>query len=62
MLLLTRIIGETLMIGDTVTATVTGINSNQVRIGINGPKDVDVHHELYSYPEAETISGLNLAE
>lgn len=45
MLILTRKLGETLMIGDNVTVTVLGINGNQIRIGINAPKSVPVHRE-----------------
>ena len=45
MLILTRRVGETLMIGDEVTVTVLGVKGNQVRIGINAPKTVAVHSE-----------------
>ena len=45
MLILTRRVGESLMIGDNVDITVLGIRGNQVRIGINAPKDVSVHRE-----------------
>lgn len=45
MLILTRRIGETLMVGDDVTITVLGVKGNQVRIGVNAPKDIAVHRE-----------------
>lgn len=45
MLILTRRVGESLMIGDEVTVTVLGVKGNQVRIGVNAPKDVSVHRE-----------------
>ncbi|GHD32287.1 MAG: carbon storage regulator CsrA [Pseudomonadales bacterium] len=45
MLILTRRVGESLMIGDEVTITVLGVKGNQVRIGVNAPRDVSVHRE-----------------
>ncbi|ABI56828.1 carbon storage regulator CsrA [Alkalilimnicola ehrlichii MLHE-1] len=45
MLILTRRVGETLMIGDDVSVTVLGVKGNQVRIGVNAPRDVSVHRE-----------------
>ena len=45
MLILTRRVGETLMVGDEVTVTVLGVKGNQVRIGVNAPKNVSVHRE-----------------
>ena len=45
MLILTRRVGETLMVGDEVTVTVLGVKGNQVRIGVNAPRDVTVHRE-----------------
>ncbi|ATW02094.1 carbon storage regulator [Candidatus Legionella polyplacis] len=45
MLILTRRLGETLMIGDEVNITVLGVKGNQVRLGINAPKNVSVHRE-----------------
>ena len=45
MLILTRRVGETLMVGDDVTVTVLGVKGNQVRIGVNAPKNVAVHRE-----------------
>ena len=44
-MILTRRVGETLMIGDEVTVTVLGVKGNQVRIGVNAPKEVAVHRE-----------------
>jgi carbon storage regulator len=45
MLILTRRVGETLMVGNDVTVTIVGVKGNQIRIGINAPKDVIVHRE-----------------
>ncbi len=45
MLILTRRVGETLMVGDEVSVTVLGVKGNQVRLGVNAPKDVAVHRE-----------------
>ena len=45
MLILTRRVGETVMIGDKVTVTVLGVKGNQVRIGVDAPRDVAVHRE-----------------
>lgn len=54
MLILTRRVGETLMIGDKVTVTVLGVKRNQVRIGVNAPKEVAVHREeIYDRIKAE---------
>ena len=54
MLILTRRVGETLMIGDEVSVTVLGIKGNQVRIGVNAQKDISVHREeIYMRIQAE---------
>ena len=45
MLILTRRVGESLMVGDEITVTVLGVKGNQVRIGVNAPRDVAVHRE-----------------
>ena len=45
MLILTRRVGETLVVGDEVTVTVLGVKGNQVRIGVKAPREVSVHRE-----------------
>lgn len=58
MLILTRRVGESLMIGDEVNVTVLGIKGNQVRIGVNAPKEVAVHREeIYQRIQEENESG-----
>ena len=58
MLILTRRVGETLMVGDDVTVTVLGVKGNQVRIGVNAPKDVAVHREeIYDRIRKENENG-----
>lgn len=58
MLILTRRVGETLMIGSDVTVTVLGVKGNQVRIGINAPKSVAVHREeIYERIKQEQQGG-----
>lgn len=58
MLILTRRVGETLMIGDEVTVTVLGVKGNQVRIGVNAPRDIAVHREeIYERIKREQADG-----
>lgn len=56
MLILTRRVGETLIIGDDVSVTVLGVRGNQVRLGVDAPKDVAVHREEI-YQEIQSEKG-----
>jgi carbon storage regulator len=59
MLILTRRVNETIMIGDEVTCTILGIKGNQVRVGINAPKSVAVHRqEIYERIKKEQADTL----
>jgi carbon storage regulator len=60
MLILTRRIGETLNIGDDVQVTVLGVKGNQVRLGVNAPKEIPVHREeIYQRIKKEKEAGLS---
>ncbi|MGB3918168.1 carbon storage regulator CsrA [Thiothrix litoralis] len=63
MLILTRRVGETLMIGDNISVTVLGVKGNQVRLGINAPKDVAVHREeIFERIRHEQIEAVAIEE
>lgn len=57
MLILTRRIGEAVVIGDNVTVSILGVHGNQVRVGVNAPREVSVHREeIQQRIEAERAS------
>lgn len=65
MLILTRRVGETLVIGDEITVTVLSIKGNQIRVGINAPKTVSIHREeIYQRIQTEnkTCSKLKIVD
>lgn len=63
MLILTRRVGETVMIGDEVTVTVLGVKGNQVRLGVNAPRSVAVHRqEIYDRIQKEEAANETVHE
>lgn len=63
MLILTRRVGETLVIGDDVNVTVLGVRGNQVRLGVNAPKEVAVHREeIYQRIQKENDSEISSSD
>ena len=63
MLILTRRVGEAVMIGDEVTVTVLGVKGNQIRVGVNAPKTVSVHREeIYERIKREQEGGADRGE
>ena len=63
MLILTRRVGETLVIGDEIRITVLGVRGNQVRMGVNAPKNVAVHREeIYQRIQSEKDSSQTIPE
>ena len=56
MLILTRRVGESLMIGDDVTITVLAVKGNQIRIGVNAPRDVAVHRQEIVERDAASVT------
>ncbi|MEC9407095.1 MAG: carbon storage regulator CsrA [Abyssibacter sp.] len=63
MLILTRRVGETVMIGDEVTVTVLGVKGNQVRLGVNAPRSVAVHRqEIYDRIQKEEAANESVDE
>ena len=63
MLILTRRVGETVVIGDDVTVTVLGVKGNQVRLGVNAPREVAVHREeIFERIKREQADGESTAD
>ena len=60
MLILTRRLGEAIIIGDNVNVTVMGINGNQIKLGVNAPNDIEVHREeIYHKIQSEKSGDAN---
>tara|TARA_B110000261_G_scaffold115450_1_gene128922 strand:+ start:3501 stop:3689 length:189 start_codon:yes stop_codon:yes gene_type:complete len=61
MLILTRRVGESLIIGDDIVINILGVKGNQIRIGVNAPKEISVHREeIYNRIQAEKVDGKSI--